>query len=103
MTPNPLQYDTFGTANFVSTNVNNDHYNPYRQDYQLTLPFYLNGTSGGTNQGVFLNIQREKTFRFPMRSFGRYIQFTINNTSGEFALRNLTVNDTESQRSTRPT
>jgi hypothetical protein len=96
-------YDTFGTANWVSTNANNDHYNPYRQDYQLDLPFYLNGTAGTINQGVFANVAREKTFRFPMRAFGRYMQVTITSTSGTVALRNISINDTESQRATKST
>jgi hypothetical protein len=103
MIPNPIVYDTFQTANWVDTNANNDHYNPYRQDYQLDLPFYLNGTAGSITQGVFLDIEREKTFRYPMRTFGRYMQVTITNTSGTIAIRNISINDTEAQRATRPT
>lgn len=98
-----LQYDTFGTPAWVNTNVNNDHKNPYRQDYQLTLPFYLNGTTGTALQGVKLQDEREKTFRYPMRSFGRYMQVTIVNTTGTMAIRNLSINDTEAQRATKST
>jgi hypothetical protein len=103
MIPNPEAYDSFGTANWVSTNANNDHYAPYRQDYQLDLPFYLNGLFGASSNGVYLDIEREKTFRYPMRSLGRYMQVTITNTSGTIAIRSISINDTEAQRATKAT
>lgn len=103
MIPSPLVYDTFQAANWVSTNAFNDHYTPRRQDYQLVLPFYLNGTAGLSSQGVYLNILREKTFRYPMRQFGRYTQITITNTSGSIAIRSISINDTEGQRATKAT
>lgn len=104
MTNNPIVYDTFGTPNWNNNNINNDHYAPFRQDYQLALPFYLNGdnTGGATiDQGLYLDISREKTYRFPMRTFGRYIQITITNSSGRIGVRNISINDTEAQRSTK--
>ncbi|HXB13896.1 MAG TPA: hypothetical protein VNZ45_18045 [Bacteroidia bacterium] len=107
MITSPTTYDTFGTPSWVNTNIYNDHYTPLRQDYQLTLPFYLNGGTAGNpgpiSEGLYLNIAREKTYRYPMRSFGRYMQVTITNTSGTIAIRNISINDTESQRATRAT
>lgn len=101
MIPNPLVYDIFGAANWDNDNSNNDHYSPLRQDYQLDLPFYLNGTEGDISNGVYLNIQREKTYRYPIRGFGRYVQIIITSTSGTCCVRNISVNDTEGQRQTR--
>lgn len=101
MIPSGTSYDVVGRNAFVTNNQNNDAATPYRGDYSMRLPFYLNGTAGTPQQGLVLQTMREKTYRWPSRLMARYAQVNITSTSGQVAVRNFTINEVEAERATR--
>lgn len=67
------------------TNVNDDHGEPYRDDYTVTLPVYL-------GSGVDLGLYQEfiQNFRIAGRS-GRWFQIEVTNTQGRCILAGVAV------------
>lgn len=77
-------YSTAGTAAWVATNVNNDHGNPWRQDYSVTL-----GTGFNFGSGVELDLHQRSLVRLGMTQRGNSATVTLANTTGRCILKSI--------------
>lgn len=78
VTRSRTQYDQHDATAWDATNVNDDHGNPGRFDYSVTLPaagFYL-------GSGVNFDAHQTSTERVPLSDIGNWWQLEITNTTG---------------------
>jgi len=114
------KYDKpFYKADFVATNVNDDFFDPYRQDYSVTLAndsdtFWLSKVSAGvcnlsqyTNQtdcennggqwgyvdtqGFNPSLEQESVHKLRLNESGRYVQIVTEGTQGSNGLTSIVV------------
>jgi hypothetical protein len=75
-----------GRAPWVTTNVNNDFLEPYRQDYAAIPPIAVHADSGFA---VGVHQEFEEALRISRR--GQYLQLEINNTRGRLELAGVAL------------
>ena len=99
---NPLKYYTFGKRDWDPTNVNDDHGDPWREDYALII-----SPEGGINfpidfecafsdalyLGSGVNPDQSQRVQVPYRSRarGQYVQVRIRNRKGRCAVHSVVV------------
>ncbi len=71
-------------AAWVSTNANNDHGNPWREDYSVALGAGLN-----LGSGVALELEQTSLVRLKMQQRGNSCQLTLENTAGRCTLKSI--------------
>ena len=71
-------------AAWVSTNANDDHGDPWREDYSVAL-----GTGFNFGTGVALGLHQESLVRLKMTQRGNSCQLTLANTSGRCTLKGI--------------
>jgi len=86
-------YSTDGTAAWDSSNVNNDHGNPWREDYSLTL-----GTGINLGTGVNSELHQDSLARLRMSQRGNSLQLTLANTQGRCILKRVEMEATPGDR-----
>lgn len=69
-----------------STNVNNDHGNPWREDYSVTL-----GAGFNLGTGVNLGLHQEVFEKLPLETRGHSLQLLFTNTSGRAEVKSVTL------------
>lgn len=86
-TKDRTQYTTFDKAPYVESNENNDHAEPYREDYSVVIP------EGGLRlgSGVALDLHQLSSERMRVRQRGRHLQLRIRGTRGRVAVRAVQV------------
>lgn len=77
-------YSTAGTADWDSTNANNDHANPWREDYSVSL-----GTGFNLGSGVDPELHQESLVRLKMHQRGNSAQLRLANTQGRCILKSV--------------
>ena len=78
-------YYTYGTADYVVTNVNNDFANPFRQDYSM-IPGCVLGSSG-----IVLNQVQSFAHKCRVRRHSSSCQLSIVTTRGQVEIYNTQV------------
>lgn len=86
-------YSTAGTAAWDSSNANNDHGNPWRQDYSVTL-----ATGFNLGSGVDLELHQDSLVRLRMDQRGNSCQLTLANTQGRCILKSVEMEATTGDR-----
>ena len=71
-------------AAWVSTNANDDHGNPWREDYSVAL-----GAGFNLGSGVNMQLQQTSLVRLKMQQRGNSCQLTLANTSGRCTLKGV--------------
>jgi hypothetical protein len=83
-TRDSTRYTTNNTTAWVSTNANNDHGNPWREDYSVSA-----GTGFNLGSGVVLELHQESLVRLRMAQRGNTAQVTLANTQGRTLLKSI--------------
>lgn len=78
-----LKYDVFDKPDWDPSNVNDDHGEPKRFDYSLTLP----DTGFNCGTGVNPDLHQGSTERVPVSEMGHYLQVKLVNTQGRLELQ----------------
>lgn len=73
-------------AAWVSTNANDDHGDPWREDYSVAL-----GTGFNLGSGVSLHLQQTSLVRLKMVQRGNSCQLTLSNTQGRCILKGVNM------------
>jgi hypothetical protein len=82
------KFDVWGKADYVASNVNDDFFDAFRQDYSMTLPaagFYL-----GRN-GVSPDMLQRGQEPVRLRKKGAFVQIRVKNTQGRAELKGARV------------
>lgn len=118
-TDNTVYEKPFYKANYVATNLNDDFFEPYRQDYSVTLTndsdvLWLSKESAGvcnltqyTNQtdcqnnggkwgwvdtqGFNPSLEQESVHKLRLNETGRYVQITVDGEKGSTGLTSIVV------------
>ncbi|MDB4312104.1 hypothetical protein N9937_01610 [bacterium] len=80
ITKDRAKYYTFGKADYDESNVNDDHGDPYREDYSV-LPAVGDGPDPGAN-GINPNLRQRTQETARINRFGEWVQFQIATTQG---------------------
>ncbi len=80
-------YATFDKGPYVESNENDDHGDPYREDYSVVIP------TGGLRlgSGVCLGLHQTSSERMRVRQRGRHLQIRVRGTRGRVAVRAVQV------------
>jgi hypothetical protein len=89
------KYEVWNKPDWNAENLNDDHATEYRQDYSVQLPVMLG------NNGIQIEREQEKTFRYTVRMKGRYFQVRISSVQGKLGVRSILLESYEDQRQTR--
>lgn len=84
----------FGIAPYLTTNANDDHTAPGREDYSIVPPFQA-------RSGVRPDFVQASTERLAVRKRGRFLQLTLANTAGYAALSAVQLEGDETERGQR--
>ena len=77
---------TIAAAAWDATNTNNDHGNPWRQDYSVTL-----STGFNLGSGVNLGLHQEMLEKLRVEQRGNALQLTFTNTTGRAEVKSVTL------------
>lgn len=80
-------YSTAGTPDWDSSNVNNDHANPYRKDYSLSLG---TGVLLGA-AGIDPDLHQDALEKIPFPATGTFCQVRITNTDGRCVVKGIAL------------
>lgn len=93
--PSRTRYSIFGKADYVLTNANDDHDDPFRGDYRV-----LPTDNFQVKSGALLEEESQNIIRGQVMSHGQYIQIGITNTNGSLALLGASIDAHEADRQT---
>ena len=86
-TKDRTKYQVWGKADYDPSNVNDDHADPYRQDYSVELE------AGGVDfsGGIAVGLHQLSSERMRIRQQGRHLQLRISGTRGRVKVRTVVV------------
>lgn len=80
------RYYTFGKAPYDTSNANDDHGAPYREDYSVGAGVFTPGANG-----IAFGLHQKSSERMRLRERARALQLEITGTRGRVSIRSATV------------
>lgn len=96
-TRNRTRHMTFGTANYLPSNVGDNHAAPHREDYSVDIGTPFNP---GAN-GIDFELEQEHRRPFTLRQRGRHATLRFANGAGTLAITSVVLEGAETDRADR--